>query len=77
MYKRQVEYTYATDEEALAAFQELAQTEGILPALETSHAIAYGIKIAGSLPKTDIMIINCSGRGDKDVEQAAKHLLGK
>lgn len=72
-----VEYTYATDEEALAAFQELAQTEGILPALETSHAIAYGIKIAGSLPKTDIMIINCSGRGDKDVEQAAKHLLGK
>ena len=46
-----VEYTYATDDEALEAFRELAQTEGILPALETSHAMAYGIKIAGSLPE--------------------------
>jgi tryptophan synthase beta chain len=71
-----VEYTYATDEEALAAFKELAQTEGILPALETSHAIAYAIKVAGSLPKDDIMVICCSGRGDKDVGTAAKHLLG-
>lgn len=70
-----VEYTYATDDEALEAFRELAQTEGILPALETSHAMAYGIKIAGSLPKNDIIIINCSGRGDKDVETAAKYLL--
>lgn len=70
-----VEYTYATDDEALSAFRELAQTEGILPALETSHAIAYVIKVAGSLPQSDIIVINCSGRGDKDVATAAKHLL--
>jgi tryptophan synthase beta chain len=71
-----VEYTYATDDEALAAFKELAHTEGILPALESAHAMAYVSKIAGSLPKTSILIANLSGRGDKDVEQAAKYLLG-
>jgi tryptophan synthase beta chain len=71
-----VEYTYATDDEALAAFKELAHTEGIIPALESSHAMAYVSKIAGSLPKSSIIIANLSGRGDKDVEQAAKHLLG-
>ncbi|MES2982136.1 MAG: tryptophan synthase subunit beta [Verrucomicrobiota bacterium] len=71
-----VEYTYATDEEALAAFKELAHCEGIIPALESSHAVAYVSKVAGSLPKTDIVIVNLSGRGDKDVEQAAKYLLG-
>ncbi|MFD2258126.1 tryptophan synthase subunit beta [Luteolibacter algae] len=70
-----VEYTYATDEEALAAFKELAHTEGIIPALESSHAMAYVSKVAGSLPKTDIIIANLSGRGDKDVEQAVKFLL--
>lgn len=70
-----VEYTYATDDEALAAFKELAHTEGIIPALESSHAVAYVSKVAGSLPKSDIIIINLSGRGDKDVEQAAKYLL--
>ncbi len=71
-----VEYTYATDDEALAAFKELAHTEGIIPALESSHAIAYISKVAGSLPKSDIIIANLSGRGDKDVEQAARYLLG-
>lgn len=71
-----VEYTYATDDEALAAFKELAHTEGIIPALESSHAVAYVSKVAGSLPKSDIVVINLSGRGDKDVEQAAKYLLG-
>ena len=70
-----VEYTYATDTEALAAFKTLATTEGILPALESSHAIAYIQKIAPLLPKTDIIIANLSGRGDKDVEQASKYLL--
>jgi tryptophan synthase beta chain len=70
-----VEYTYATDDEALAAFKALATTEGILPALESSHALAYVEKIAPSLPKSDILIINLSGRGDKDVEQASKYLL--
>jgi len=72
-----VEYTYATDDEALAAFKELAHCEGIIPALESSHAIAYVSKVAGSLPKGDIIIANLSGRGDKDVEQAAKYLLSK
>ncbi len=71
------EYTYATDDEALAAFKEVASTEGILPALESAHAMSYVSKIAGSLPKDYILIANMSGRGDKDVAQAAKYLLGK
>jgi tryptophan synthase beta chain len=70
-----VEYTYATDDEALAAFKSLATTEGILPALESSHAMAYVEKIAPTLPKNAILIANLSGRGDKDVEQASKYLL--
>ena len=72
-----VEYTYATDKEALDAFREVAHAEGILPALESAHAMAYVSKIAGSLPKDSIIIANMSGRGDKDVEQAAKYLLGE
>jgi tryptophan synthase beta chain len=70
------EHTYATDDEALAAFRELSYTEGIIPALESSHAMAYVSKIAGSMRKEDIIIANLSGRGDKDVEQASKYLLG-
>jgi len=70
-----VEYTYATDDEALAAFKELAHTEGIIPALESAHAIAYISKVAASLPENYVIIANLSGRGDKDVEQAAKYLL--
>lgn len=69
------DYDYATDDEALAAFQELASTEGIIPALESSHAMAYVSKVAGSMPKDSIIIANLSGRGDKDVEQASKYLL--
>jgi len=70
-----VEYTYATDDEALAAFKELAHCEGIIPALESAHAMAYVSKIAGSLPADSIIVANLSGRGDKDVEQASKYLL--
>ena len=70
-----VEYTYATDDEALAGFKDLATIEGIIPALETAHAMAYVLKVAGSLPKTDIIIVNVSGRGDKDMEQAMKYLF--
>ncbi|MBM3862807.1 MAG: tryptophan synthase subunit beta [Verrucomicrobia bacterium] len=70
-----VEYTYATDDETLAAFKELAHCEGIIPALESAHAMAYVSNIAPSLPKDCILIANLSGRGDKDVEQASKHLL--
>ncbi|MBT8043622.1 MAG: pyridoxal-phosphate dependent enzyme, partial [Verrucomicrobiae bacterium] len=69
------EYTYATDDEALAAFKELAETEGILPALESSHALAYVSKVAPTMSKDTVIVLNLSGRGDKDVEQAAKYLL--
>jgi len=64
--QKRIEYVYATDDEALAAFRTLAETEGIIPALETAHAIAHVIKIAPSLPSDTIIIVNCSGRGDKD-----------
>ena len=63
-----VEYTYATDEEALAAFRTLAETEGIIPALESAHAIAHVIKIAGTFSPDKLIIVNCSGRGDKDAD---------
>ncbi|MGB2185581.1 MAG: tryptophan synthase subunit beta [Akkermansiaceae bacterium] len=71
------EYTYATDDEALAAFREVSETEGILPALESSHALAYVSKAAPTMPRDSVIILNLSGRGDKDVEQAAKYLLHK
>jgi tryptophan synthase beta chain len=61
-----IEYDYATDNEALAAFRTLAETEGIIPALETAHAIAHVIKIAPSMSPDKLIIVNCSGRGDKD-----------
>jgi tryptophan synthase beta chain len=66
-----VEYTYATDDQALDAFTRLARLEGIIPALESSHAIAEAIRRAPKMSKDDIMIINLSGRGDKDVSQVA------
>lgn len=69
------DYDFATDDEALAAFKELACSEGIIPALESSHAMAYVSKIAGSMPKDSIIIANLSGRGDKDVEQVSRFLL--
>jgi tryptophan synthase beta chain len=68
------EYTFATDEEALDAFQFCAQIEGILPALESAHAVAEAKKLAPQLGKNALMIINMSGRGDKDVEQVASKI---
>ena len=68
-----VQYDYATDEEALAGFKLLSETEGIIPALETAHAVAYVAKVAPRFEPSAIMIMNCSGRGDKDVATAAKH----
>ena len=65
-------YESATDEEALAAFELLSRVEGIIPALESSHALAYAIKLAPKLSKVQIIIVNLSGRGDKDVQQVAK-----
>src|ERR1700694_329650 len=66
-----VEYTFATDDEALAGFKMLSETEGIIPALETAHAIAHVVKIAPAMSPNEFIIVNCSGRGDKDVDQAA------
>jgi tryptophan synthase beta chain len=72
---RRVHYDYATDSEALAAFRLLAEVEGILPALESAHAVAHAIKVAPQMRADQIIIINLSGRGDKDVAQAAEFLL--
>ena len=66
-----VEYTYATDDQALDAFGRLARLEGIIPALESSHAIAEAIRRAPKMSKDQLMIIHLSGRGDKDVSQVA------
>ncbi|MBM4330108.1 MAG: tryptophan synthase subunit beta [Deltaproteobacteria bacterium] len=68
---RRAEYAAVTDEEAMAAFHLLSKTEGILPALESAHALAYAGKIAPSLGKDRIMVVNLSGRGDKDVQSIA------
>ena len=68
------EYVSVTDDEALAAFQTLCRLEGIIPALEPSHALAHVIKIAPDLPRDHIMVVNLSGRGDKDIFTVAKHL---
>ena len=63
------EYVVATDEEALEAFQLLSRCEGIIPALESSHAIAHVQKLAPTLPKENLIVVNLSGRGDKDVDE--------
>src|SRR3954470_8347621 len=70
--EKRVEYTYATDEKALDGFMKLARLEGIIPALESAHAIATTIERAPKMHKNQILIINLSGRGDKDVSQVAK-----
>jgi len=66
------EYTYALDNEAVEAFMELSKTEGIIPALESSHALAYAKKIANDIGKDGIIIVNLSGRGDKDLDTIMK-----
>ncbi|MGB9716682.1 MAG: tryptophan synthase subunit beta [Thermodesulfovibrionales bacterium] len=67
-----IQYTYATDEEALSAFELLSRTEGIIPALESAHALAEVVKLAPKLSREMIIIVNLSGRGDKDVQQVAR-----
>jgi tryptophan synthase beta chain len=69
-----VQYTAVTDTEALDAFTLLARTEGIIPALETSHAIAEAVKLASTMNADQHLVINLSGRGDKDVDEAARLL---
>ena len=72
--QKRVEYTYATDDKALEAFMQLASLEGIIPALESAHAIAEVIQCAPKMSRDNIIIVNLSGRGDKDVSQAASKL---
>jgi tryptophan synthase beta chain len=71
-----VQYVRISDEQALAAFQQVAQLEGILPALETAHALAHVAELAPRLSKDKIIIVNLSGRGDKDCQEVAR-LIGK
>ena len=68
------QYVAATDEEAVAAFSYLSRTEGIIPAIESAHAIAYAQKLAPALPKDKIIVVNVSGRGDKDVAAIARYM---
>ena len=68
------EFTSVTDEEALEGFQALTRTEGIMPALESSHAIAYAVRLAKQLPRSKTIVVGLSGRGDKDVHVIAKAL---
>ncbi len=67
-----VSYTSATDDEAMAAFDLLAREEGIVPALESAHAIAHVVKVASTMKKNRVLVVNLSGRGDKDVQQVAR-----
>jgi len=63
-----------SDDEALEAFQLLSKLEGIIPALESAHAVAHAIKVAASMKRDEILIVNLSGRGDKDVDSVRARL---
>ncbi|MCF6334611.1 MAG: tryptophan synthase subunit beta, partial [Spirochaetales bacterium] len=67
-----VEYTTVNDKEAIDAFFELSREEGIIPALESAHAVAYALKLAAELPKDKTILMNLSGRGDKDIDFIAE-----
>ena len=67
-----VDYVVANDEEAMEAFHLLTKLEGIIPALESSHAVAFALKLARKMDKSDVVLVNLSGRGDKDIETVAK-----
>ncbi|MEF3692703.1 MAG: tryptophan synthase subunit beta, partial [Acholeplasmataceae bacterium] len=71
------EYVSVTDQEAVDAFLELSKIEGIIPAIESSHAIAYVMKLAPTLSQDKIIIVNLSGRGDKDVEAIESYIQSK
>ncbi|MBA3696500.1 MAG: pyridoxal-phosphate dependent enzyme, partial [Methylotenera sp.] len=69
---KRAEYVAITDDEAMAAFHSLCRTEGIIPALESSHALAHAEKMAKTMSKDEIILVNLSGRGDKDINTVAK-----
>jgi tryptophan synthase beta chain len=68
------QYVAATDDQALAGFQALTRLEGIMPALESAHAVAYAMELAKSLPRDKAILVNLSGRGDKDVNEVQRLL---
>ena len=70
-----VEYSSVSDDDALAAFQLLSKLEGIIPALESAHAVAHAIKVAGAMRRDEIVVVNLSGRGDKDVDSVRERLV--
>src|SRR5471030_1330609 len=72
--QKRINYAYACDDEVMEAFQTCSRLEGIIPALESTHALVYGLKRAKEMRKDEILLINLSGRGDKDVNQVAKIL---
>ena len=67
------EYVPVTDDEAVEAFEYLARTEGVIPAIESAHAVAHAMKLAPAMGKDQIMVINISGRGDKDCAAIARY----
>ena len=75
--KGRAEYVAITDDEAVDAFEYLSRTEGIIPAIESAHAVAYAKKQAKKMKPDDIMVVCLSGRGDKDVNTIADYLAGK
>jgi tryptophan synthase beta chain len=74
---KRVEYVSASDDQALSAFQALSNYEGIIPALESAHAVAHALEVARELDRNKLLIVNLSGRGDKDVQQVAEKLGGE
>jgi len=69
---KRAEYVAANDDEALAAFHDLCRLEGIIPALESSHAVAYAMKLAKTMSRDQVIVVNLSGRGDKDIPTIAR-----
>jgi tryptophan synthase beta chain len=74
---KRAHYVSATDKEAVEAFLTLSREEGILPALESSHAVAYAMKLSQRMKKTESIVVTLSGRGDKDVETVADYIGAK
>ena len=70
---KRAEYVAITDDEAVDAFEYLSRTEGIIPAIESSHAVAYAKKLAPTMDKNQIIVVTLSGRGDKDVAAIARY----
>ena len=70
---KRAEYVAITDNEAVEAFEYLSKTEGIIPAIESAHAVAYAIKLAPTMSKDKIIVVNLSGRGDKDCSSIARY----